>query len=43
MYQDSKTHLLHEFFRVNDTHDAYRKESFDQTFPELEILRNYVT
>jgi sulfatase maturation enzyme AslB (radical SAM superfamily) len=42
MYQDSKTHLLHEFFRVNDTHDAYRKESFDQTFPELEILRNYV-
>jgi hypothetical protein len=43
MYQDSKTHLLHEFFRVNDTHDTYRKESFDQTFPELEILRNYVT
>lgn len=41
MYQYSKTHLLNEFFRVNDTHDAYRKESFDLTFPELTSLRSY--
>ena len=42
MYQDSKTHLLGEFFRVNDVHDAYRKESFELVFPELKTLRSYV-
>ena len=41
--QEDQTHLLREFFRVNDTHDAYRKESFEDTFPELRDLRNYVT
>ena len=41
MYQDSKTHLLGEFFRVNDVHDAYRKESFEEIFPELITLRQY--
>jgi len=42
MYQNSKTHLLNEFFRVNNVHDAYRKESFEATFPELQTLRTYV-
>jgi len=36
------SHLLKEFFRVNDTHDEYRKESFEQTFPEYKELRTYV-
>ena len=37
-----RTHELREFFRVNDKTDAFRKESFDVTFPELEGLRDYV-
>jgi hypothetical protein len=41
--QDDKSHLLGEFFRVNDTHDAYRKESFETVFPEYRELRSYVT
>jgi sulfatase maturation enzyme AslB (radical SAM superfamily) len=41
--QENRTNLLQEFFRVNDTHDAYRKESFEEIFPELRDLRNYVT
>lgn len=43
MYQDSKTPLLKEFFRVNDMTDTYRREVFEETFPELSTLRNYVT
>ena len=39
--QDDKSFLLQEFFRVNDASDAYRKESFDETFPEYKDLRNY--
>ena len=41
--QDDKSHLLGEFFRVNDTHDAYRKESFETVFPEYRDLRNGIT
>jgi hypothetical protein len=33
---------LGEFFRVNDRHDEYRKERFEDVFPEYKDLRNYV-
>jgi len=39
--QHDRSHLLKEFFRVNDIHDAYRKESFEDVFPELITLRKY--
>jgi hypothetical protein len=41
--QDDKSYLLGEFFRVNDTHDEYRKERFETVFPEYKDLRSYVT
>ena len=41
--QDDKSYLLGEFFRVNDTHDEYRKESFETVFPEYKDLRSYAT
>jgi sulfatase maturation enzyme AslB (radical SAM superfamily) len=41
--QDDKSYLLGEFFRVNDTHDEYRKEKFESIFPEYKDLRSYVT
>jgi sulfatase maturation enzyme AslB (radical SAM superfamily) len=37
------SHLLKEFFRVNDVHDAYRKERFEDIFLEYKELRNYAT
>jgi sulfatase maturation enzyme AslB (radical SAM superfamily) len=36
------SHLLKEFFRVNDIHDNYRKEVFEDTFIEYKDLRSYV-
>lgn len=39
--EQDNSHLLSEFFRVNDIHDSYRKESFDQIFPEYKDLRTY--
>jgi radical SAM protein with 4Fe4S-binding SPASM domain len=33
---------LKEFFRVNDIHDDYRKERFEDMFPEYKDLRTYV-
>jgi radical SAM protein with 4Fe4S-binding SPASM domain len=41
--QDDKTHLLKEFFLVNDRHDEYRKERFEDIFLEYTKLRSYVT
>jgi len=41
--QDDKTHLLKEFFLVNDRHDEYRKERFEDVFLEYAKLRSYVT
>ena len=41
MLDDNKDWLLHEFFLVNDKHDDYRKEKFEDTFPEYENLRSY--
>ena len=40
--QDDKSHLIGEFFRVNDIHDQYRKESFEAVFTEYKDLRSYV-
>jgi radical SAM protein with 4Fe4S-binding SPASM domain len=37
-----KSHLLGEFFRVNDMTDAYRNEKFEEVFPEYKELRTYV-
>jgi organic radical activating enzyme len=39
----NNSHLLQEFFRVNDVHDRYRNEYFETVFPEYINLRNYVT
>jgi sulfatase maturation enzyme AslB (radical SAM superfamily) len=38
---DNKDWLLHEFFSVNDKLDAYRKENFENVFPEYQDLRSY--
>jgi organic radical activating enzyme len=43
MNATDNSHLLKEFFRVNDTHDEYRKESFETVFPEYKELRSYVS
>jgi sulfatase maturation enzyme AslB (radical SAM superfamily) len=42
MNATDNSHLLKEFFRVNDVHDAYRKEAFESTFVEYKDLRTYV-
>ena len=42
MNATDNSHLLKEFFRVNDVHDAYRKEAFESTFIEYKDLRTYV-
>ena len=41
--KDDRSHLLKEFFRVNDIHDQYRNEQFETVFPELKELRKYAT
>jgi len=41
--EDDKSHLLKEFFRVNDLHDDYRKEVFEDIFSEYVGLRNDIT
>ena len=40
--QEDQSHLLNEFFRVNDITDNYRKEHFENVFPEYTDLRSYV-
>jgi radical SAM protein with 4Fe4S-binding SPASM domain len=42
MNSRDNSHLLREFFRVNDVHDQYRKESFEAVFTEYKDLRSYV-
>ena len=42
MNSKDNSHLLKEFFRVNDVHDEYRKESFEAVFTEYKDLRSYV-
>jgi radical SAM protein with 4Fe4S-binding SPASM domain len=41
MYDDDKSHLIPEFFRINDPLDEWREESFDDVFPELNEMRKY--
>jgi MoaA/NifB/PqqE/SkfB family radical SAM enzyme len=41
MYQDDKTHLLPEFFKMTDKVDEFRKENFELVFPEYEGLREH--
>ena len=41
MFDDDKSWLLHEFISVNDKHDEYRKEKFEEIFPEYTNLRTY--
>jgi radical SAM protein with 4Fe4S-binding SPASM domain len=43
MNSTDNSYLLKEFFRINDIHDNYRKESFEDVFPEYKDLRSYVT
>jgi hypothetical protein len=40
--ESDKSHLLNEFFSVNDKIDVSRDERFVRIFPELEGLRSYV-
>jgi sulfatase maturation enzyme AslB (radical SAM superfamily) len=42
MNANDNSHLLKEFFRVNDVHDEYRKERFEDVFTEYKDLRQYV-
>jgi organic radical activating enzyme len=42
MNADDKSHLLKEFFQINDKMDIYRKERFASVFPEYKDLRSYV-
>jgi sulfatase maturation enzyme AslB (radical SAM superfamily) len=44
MNAQDNSHLLKEFFRVNDIHDRYRSEYFETIFPEYISLRyNHAT
>jgi hypothetical protein len=42
MDEVDQSHLLKEFFRLNDDKDLYRKESFEETFPEFKKLRDHI-
>jgi hypothetical protein len=41
MNSKDNSHLLGEFFRVNDVHDSYRKERFEDVFTEYKDLRSH--
>ena len=40
MNATDNSHLLKEFFRVNEVHDEYRNERFEDIFTEYKDLRN---
>lgn len=42
MYLHDTSHLLKDFFRLNDDKDRYRKEIFEDVFPEYINLRSYI-
>ncbi len=42
MQADDQSHLLNDFFRLNDDKDRYRNETFEEVFPEYTNLRSYV-
>jgi organic radical activating enzyme len=41
MKSRSDSHLLSEFFRLNDDKDRMRNQKFEEYFPEFKDLRNY--
>lgn len=41
MNASDQSHLLTEFFRLNDNRDQYRNEVFEEIFPEYKNLRSY--
>jgi hypothetical protein len=43
MFDDDKSWLLHEFISTNDKLDDYRKEKFEEIFPEYKDLRSHAT
>jgi len=43
MNAEDKSHLLSEFFRLNDDKDRFRKEKFEEVFPEYQNLRDYIS
>ena len=42
MNAKDQSHLLSDFFRLNDNKDRIRNERFEDTFPEFQDLRSYV-
>jgi MoaA/NifB/PqqE/SkfB family radical SAM enzyme len=42
MNSADSSHLLKDFFRLNDDKDRYRNEKFEEIFPEYINLRSYV-
>jgi hypothetical protein len=42
MYDKDQSHLLSDFFRLNDDKDRYRNEKFEEVFPEFNRLRDYI-
>jgi radical SAM protein with 4Fe4S-binding SPASM domain len=42
MNNKDQSHLLNEFFRLNDDKDKFRNERFEDVFPEYRDLRSYV-
>jgi len=41
MDAEDRTDLIPEFYRINDPLDEWRKEKFDDIFPELISMRKY--
>jgi len=41
MDKEDRTDLIPEFYRINDPLDEWRKEKFDDVFPELTDMRKY--
>jgi len=41
MNRSDESHLLGEFFRLNDDKDRNRNQSFENVFPEFKELRSY--
>ena len=42
MNAKDQSHLLKEFFRLNDDKDGIRNERFEDVFPEYKELRNFI-
>jgi dimeric dUTPase (all-alpha-NTP-PPase superfamily) len=42
MNSEDQSHLLREFFKINDLQDQHRNENFETVFPEYINLRKYV-